>query len=80
MGFYLTIVTVYKYIRVLIKLMPDLLDTVGACGCYCTSDMLRNFGTQSKTAEEPSRLICQHGNEINTEQFTTGADRVLRWY
>jgi len=34
--FYLIIVTVYKYIRLLIKLIPDLLDTVGACGCYCT--------------------------------------------
>jgi hypothetical protein len=44
------------------------------------SATLRNFETQSKTAEMPSRLIYQHGNEINTEQFTTGVDRVLRRY
>jgi len=38
----------------------------------------RSFEAQSKTAEMPSRLIHQHGNEINTEQFTTGVDRVLQ--
>lgn len=41
---------------------------------------LRNFETQSKTAEIPSRLIYQRGNEINREEFTTGVDRVLPWY
>jgi len=41
----------------------------------------RNFEAQRKTAEMPSRLIYQHGNEINIEQFTTSVDRVLRsWY
>jgi len=41
----------------------------------------RSFEAQSKTAEMPSGLIYQRGNEINTEQFTTGVDRVLRsWY
>jgi hypothetical protein len=42
--------------------------------------MLRNFEAQSETTEVPSRLIYQHGNEINTEQFTTGVDLVLQWY
>ena len=49
-------------------------------GVTVLSARLRNFETQSKTAEMPSRLIYQHGNEINREQFTTDVDRVLRWY
>lgn len=49
-------------------------------GVTVLSATLRNFETQSKTAEMPCRLIYQHGNEINREHFTTGVDRVLRWY
>jgi hypothetical protein len=46
-------------------------------GVTVLSATLRNFETQSKTAEMPSRLTYQHGNEINREQCTTGVDRVL---
>jgi len=50
---------------------------VGVTVLYAT---LRNFETQSRTAEMPCRLIYQHVNQINTEQFTTSVDRVLQWY